>query len=324
MIRPEIDAASMLDLDDDALEALRELGITAALAVPRRGVLRGQSALVLTSNAERARRAVLEPRVAQHAANELRSGGDASQYPTSLMGAIALLRQTFLDAQWYRDMQNFYAENPSVERAATSSALAALTPVIAREQRLVYATDDELDYARARSLAAELGLDVVLYGNGHEYRRTAALAELEHPIIVPLDFPETPDVDSPDGALEVSLEALQHWELAPSNPAFLAAAGIPFAFTADKLEKPAQELWRNVRSSVERGLPAADALAALTTMPAAILGVEDRLGTLERGKIGNLVVARGDPFVDKDAKLELVFVDGMPYELAAFRAIDPE
>jgi imidazolonepropionase-like amidohydrolase len=324
MIRPETDTASVLDLDDKAIRALRELGITAALAVPRRGVLRGQSALVLMSDAEHARRAVLASRVAQHAANELRTAPDDTQYPSSLMGVIALLRQTLYDARWYRDMQAYYGAHPNVERAAENSALAALAPVVSGKQRLVYATDDELDYARVRVLQAEFGLDVVLYGNGHEYRRPALLAGLRFPVIVPLDFPEPPDIDSPDGALDVTLEALEHWELAPSNAAFLAKAGVPFAFTADKLEKPAQELWRNIRLAVQRGLPEQEALAALTTRPADALGVADKLGTLERGRIANLVVADADPFVDKNAKIDIVFVDGAPYELDAYRSIDPK
>jgi len=324
MIRPETDAANVLELEDDAVEALREIGITAALAVPRRGVLRGQSALVVTSDAEHTRRAVLASGVAQHAANELQPNPDAAEYPTSLMGVIALLRQTFYDAQWYRDVQAYYAANPTVERAAENSALAALAPVIGRTQRLIYTTDDELDYARVRALEAEFNLDVVLYGNGHEYRRTAALEGLRHPIIVPLDFPKPPDIDSPDGALEVSLETLQHWELAPSNAAFLAQAGIRFAFTADGLKKPADEFWSNVRTAVERGLPESLALAALTTMPAEALGMSDTLGTLDRGKIANLVVANDDLFSEKEAKIELVFVDGVPYELEAFKAVDPK
>jgi imidazolonepropionase-like amidohydrolase len=323
MIRPEVDVATVLDLDEDAVEALRKLGITAALAVPRRGVLRGQSAVVLTSDPANTRRAVLSAQVAQHAAAELHSNRDAAEYPTSLMGAIALLRQTLSDARWYGEMQDFYADNPNVERAAENSALAALDSIVSGTQRLVYATDDELDYARAREIAAEFDLDLVLHGNGHEYRRTSELAGLEHAIIVPLDFPLPPDIDSPDGALDVSLEALQHWELAPSNAAFLAQAGVRFAFTADGIANPERELWRNVRTAVERGVPEREALAALTTMPAEILGMSELLGTLERGKLGNLVVADADLFTEERAKIELVFVDGMPFELDAFDAIDP-
>jgi imidazolonepropionase-like amidohydrolase len=324
MIAPEIDAASALELDDEALAALRELGITAALSVPRRGVLRGQSALVLAASAASARRAVVASHVAQHAATELQADSEAAEYPTSIMGLVALLRQTFYDARWYRDLQTYYAANPGIERAADNSALAALAPVIDGRQRLVYTTDDELDYARVRALASEFDLDAVLYGNGHEYRRLDDLAGLRHPLIVPLDFPEPPNIDSPDGGLDVPLEALEHWELAPSNAAFLSRAGIDFAFTADKLVKPESEFWPNLRKAVARGLPEAKALAALTTMPAEIVGASATLGTLERGKIANLVVATADPFTNDDAKFLLAFIDGEPYELEAYDAVDPK
>jgi len=327
MIVPETDVATMLAIDSEEVERMRSVGVTAALAVPRRGVLRGQSALLLLADADTARTAALVPRVAQHASGELApaSGdGPGGAYPSSLMGAIALLRQALYDAQWYGGMEAYYAANPDVERAAPNSALAALAPVLAGAQPLVYATDDELDYARAFAVADEFGLDLVLYGNGHEYRQAELLAARGDPVIVPLDFPEPPDVDTPDGALDVSLETLEHWELAPSNAAFLDRAGVEFAFTADGIDDVNEALWDHVRLAVRRGLTEERALAALTTVPAGILGVGDRLGTLEPGKIANLVVADADLFTDADASIELVFVDGAPYELDAFRKVDPE
>jgi len=319
-IRPETDVATLLELDEDAVETLRSAGFTTVLTVPRRGILRGQSAAINLGGTDSARRALLAERVAQHAGADF--GGD--DYPTSLMGVIALLRQAFYDAGWYRAMEAYYAANPDVERPADNLALTALAPVIGSDQPLVYATDDELDYARALAIADEFDLDAVLYGNGHEYRKLELLASLSRPIIVPLDFPEPPSVDTPDGALDVSLETLEHWELAPSNAAFLANAGIEFALTADGLDNVGDELWENLRLAVERGLPAETALAALTTVPAGVLGLSDRIGTLEPGRIANLVVADADVFTDEDAVIELVFVDGEPYPLDAFDAVEPE
>lgn len=320
-VRPETDVATVLALDAEGIEALRKLGITAALAVPRRGVLRGQSALVLLGDERDPKRAFMTVRVAQHAGAEIAGNGE---YPSSLMGVIALLRQAFLDAEWYQSMEQFYAANPTVERAAPSSALAALAPVVAGRQRLFYAADTDLDYARALALRDEFSLDLALVGNGYEYRQTALLAAAQVPVIVPLKFPEAPDVASPDGALAVPLETLEHWELAPSNAAFLAQAGVAFAFTADGLEKPDEKFWSNVRTTVERGLSVEQALAALTTTPARVLGVQEKLGTLETGKIANVVVADADLFTDDDSTVELVFVDGRPHELDAYRTLDAE
>ena len=321
-IQPELDVAELITLEADAVETLRSVGLTTVLSVPRAGILRGQSAAVSLADPENARESVIAAGVAQHAGADM--GGRNDEYPDSLMGVIALLRQAFLDAGWYSEMSAYYAANPAAERPAANAALAALGAVLDRSQPLFYATDDELDYARALALGAELGLDVVLAGNGREYRQTSLLASLDRPVIVPLDFPEPPDVASPDSALDVSLETLQHWELAPSNAAFLAAAGIDFALTADGLDDVEKEFWKNLRLAVERGLPADAALAALTTVPAGLMGMTDTLGTLERGKIANLVVADGDLFTDEEAAIEIVFVDGQPYPLDAFDAPRPE
>jgi imidazolonepropionase-like amidohydrolase len=321
-IRPETDVATVLAVEADEIEALRKLGITAALAVPRRGVLRGQSALVLLGDASDSKRAVMSVRVAQHAGAEVATTN--GEYPSSLMGVIALLRQTLYDAEWYQAMEQYYAANPTVERATPNSALAALAPVVAGSQRLFYTTDGELDYGRALALRDEFNLDLALVGNGYEYRHAALLANAQVPVIVPLNFPEAPDVASPDGALAVPLEVLEHWELAPSNAAFLAQAGVAFAFTTDGIEKPEEKFWSNVRTAVERGVGVEQALAALTTTPARMLGLQDTLGTLETGKVANLVVVDADVFTAEDAAIELVFVDGRPYELDAYRTLDAE
>ena len=321
-VQPEIDVALLISLEEDAVESLRSVGLTTVLSVPRAGILRGQSAALSLADPGNARESVVAAGVAQHAGADM--GGRDDEYPDSLMGVIALLRQAFLDAGWYAEMSAFHASNPAAERPAANAALAALGAVLDRSQPLFYATEDELDYARALALGAEFGFDVVLAGNGHEYRKTSLLASLDRPIIVPLDFPEAPDVASPDSALDVTLEALQHWELAPSNAAFLADAGIEFAITADGLDDVDKEFWKNLRLAVERGLPADTALAALTTVPAGLLDMTDTLGTLERGKVANLVVADGDLFTDEEAAIEIVFVDGQPYPLDAFDAPKPE
>lgn len=321
-IRPEIDVAELLSIDAESIEAARETGFTAVLAVPRRGILRGQGAVMSLGDSDSPRQALIATNVTAHAGAE--TGGQQDEYPSSLMGVIALMRQAFYDAEWYADIRAFNDANPDTERAADNAALTAMLPLLAREQSLVYATDDELDYARALAIAEEFGIDVILAGNGHEYRKTDLLSTAVNPIIVPLDFPDAPDVAAPDSALDVSLETLQHWELAPSNAAFLADAGISFALTADGLDSNGDEFWTNLRLAVERGLPAETALAALTSVPAELLGLSEVMGTLESGKIANLVVADGELFDDEEAAIELVFIDGNAYPLDSFDATNPE
>ena len=329
-VRPENDVAASLVLGNDTTEELRELGFTAALSVPRRGVLRGQSALLSLAYSQEPRQIIVAPRVAQHAGYQIGAArGDGpsveSDYPSSMMGVIALLRQAFYDAQWYEAAGAYYEDEPAMERPAANLSLEALLPLINAEQPLFYHAEDELDYQRAFNLRNEFNLDIVLAGNGYEYRMRELLAASAVGTIIPLNFPDTPQVDTPDRALGVSLEQLQHWELAPSNAAFLSEAGVSFAFTTDGLDNPGNEFWTNLRSAVERGLDEDAALAALTTVPAELVGAGEKLGTIETGKIANLVVADGSLFAaDSEAEVELVVIDGMPYELEAFGRFDPE
>src|SRR5205085_341354 len=129
----------------------------------------------------------------------------------------------------------------------------------------------------------------------------------------PLDFPKPPEIERPEQALEVELDELQHWDRAPSNPALLAEAGIPFAFTTQKLEKPEKEFWSRLRLAVRRGLNKDAALAALTSTPAEMFGVADRLGSIATGRMANLVIASGDLF-ENDGRVLTTWVDGRYYD----------
>lgn len=315
-VRPEQSVADQLEIKPEELRAQRALGFTAVLAVPGAGVFRGQSALLATGEpgeAGEAKAQVIAARVAQHLAFEL-DRSERSDYPRSLMGAVALARQTLLDARWHLAA----TAAGTGERVPPDTSLQALAALLERRQPVIHHALDELDLARAARLRAEFGLQMVLQGTGHEYRRAAWLKASGLPVIVPLAFPEAPDVADPDTAIDVPLQALQHWEQAPSNLALLERAGVPFAVTAAGLKDPAREFWPRLRQAVRRGLSPERALAALTTQPAALIGQSARLGSLQPGRIANVVVARGDLFSDEQAEPELLFVDGRPLPNEAF------
>src|SRR5947207_2920474 len=313
-VTPERRAADYLNLDKKATKALRDLGFSSALVVPARGVFHGSSALIDLQEAD-VDTMVVSPVVAQHIGFDFdRDGRDGDRgYPNSLMGSIALIRQSFLDASWYQAAQDAYRKNPgTTERPETNASLAALAEQMQRNPA-VFEAEDELDLLRALRIADEFKLKPILFGNGYEYRVRKALAEKKPGIILPLDFPKPPEIERPDQALEVALDELQHWDRAPSNPARLAEAGIPFAFTTEKLEKPEKDFWSHVRLAVRRGLSKEAALAALTTTPAEMFGVADRLGSIAPGRMANLVVASGDLFGD-DARILTTWVDGHYYD----------
>lgn len=321
LVIPERKAADYLNLDKKAARKLRDLGFASALVVPGRGVFRGNSALINLRDTE-VTTTVLAPSVAQHIAFDFFRRDDAP-YPNSLMGCIALIRQNYLDASWYQAAQDAYRKSPgTTERPESNASLAALVEQTQRKQPTVFETEDELQLLRALRIADEFKLKPILRGNGYEYRVRKSLSTTKTPIILSLDFPKVPEIERPDRALEYQLDELQHWDRAPSNPARLAEAGIPIAFTPEKLEKPEKEFWSRLRLAVRRGLSPDSALAALTTAPAEMFGVADRLGTIAPGRIANLVVANGDLF-STDAKVLTTWIDGYYFDTDSATERDP-
>lgn len=322
-VTPERSAAGVLTADARTAERLRGMGFTAAHIVPARGIFRGQTSLVALGGAS-FNTGIIRSAVAQGAAFEFTAGFGGASYPNSLMGSIALLRQTLADARWYQEAHAAYARHAAAgaERPEINESLAALAPVIRGEQAVLIDTLDELDIERAQKVATEFDLRLLLRGNGTEYRVLPRLAAAKTPVVVPLNFPEVPEVETVEQAADIGLHELQHWELAPTNPGRLAAAGVPVALTAEGLRRPESEFWPRVRTAVKAGLAPDAALAALTTTPAGLFGVAATHGTLETGKTANLVVARGDLFTEDDSEIALVVVDGQPFPLAAWDRFD--
>jgi len=310
------------NLKDDSTRrvALRSLGFGAALAVPHQGIFRGLASVVNLSDAgvrERVLRADLVQSVGFQRSFQL--GG---MYPNSAMGTTALMRQTFMDAEWYiRANAAYEASGRSVLPPERSEALGALANAVQGKQPVLFQTGSEEEYLRAHRIATEYKLTPWYRGNGTEYRLIDVLKGRTQPLIIPLNFPDAPDVSSPEAALNASLATMRHWYQAPTNPAQLASAGVPFAITTDGLTTLTQFL-PNLRLAVSRGLAADKALAALTTVPAGWLGIDRTHGTIAVGKVANLIIAEGDLFT-QDASIRDVWVQGMPYGVTRPPQIDP-
>jgi len=316
-VRPERQAASLFQPDASRAGALRAAGFTSALIVPRGALFRGTSALVSLGEGTANDQIVL-PRVAQH----VRLGPSGSgNYPASLMGAIALIRQTLLDADWYLRAQRARSKDPALVGPENDRSLEALAEVIQGSVPVVMETDDELNALRADAIAREFGLQLIVRGSGSEYRRLPAIASTHRPVILPLDFAPAPAVGSIEQALQVSLRSLRAWDEEPENPARLQQAGVTFAFGSEGLAKP-EFLLSRARTAVRRGLPPEAALEALTTTPARLFGAERSLGTLEPGKRASFIVTDGDLFESSTYILES-WVDGKRYPTAASLEPDP-
>ncbi len=319
-VHPESDAAAVFTPRPEAAARLRALGFTAARVAPAGGILRGKGAWVALGDAPAAGEALIADGVSQDIAFETLPM-DSGRYPVSLMGSIALIRQTLSDARWYARRLQWESQHPGAARVPRSRALAALEPLLERSQVAVFATRDELDYARALALAQEFGLRPLLLGNGREYRDVRRLQQAGVGVILPLELPPPPAVEDPDAALEVGLEALQHWRLASANARVLAAAGVPFAFTTRGLSDVSGGFWPALRKLVAQGMDERDALAALTLTPARLLGVGNRLGTIAPGKRAHLVVADADLLRSEQAGIDEVWVEGRRYVLRAQRPL---
>jgi len=297
--------------DKKDLAALRELGFTVAHIVPERGIFRGQTAVVQLADWGVA--APVEMSVAQALSFEY-GRERKSGYPKSLLGSVALIRQTFLDARWYAKAWGVYRRYPRRNaRPEVNDDLAALAESLARNQPFLFTTGDELDILRAGEISAEFGVPLWIAGNGYEYRRLNALQALDAFFIVPLNFPEAPGVATLEEELQVSLAQLRHWDQAPDNPQRLRQAGITFALTSGKL-KDRSRFKTYLGRAVERGLDPGAALEALTTIPAHRLGLGNTHGQIARGFVADLVVTDGDYFA-RGSRVLTVWIAGQRFEV---------
>ncbi len=308
-VSPQISMAEHLAANED-LKTLRKQGIVAQLIAPAAGVIRGTSAVVGTGDGE-PNKTLLAADVAQHLQLTVTRRGRDS-YPGSPMGAVALARQAIYDAQWYRDARIAVDGDSTLPLPEHNDALSALQPVLNGAQPVVVKTSNEQFVLRADQFAAEFGLSLIVVGNGREYRRLAEIAATKRPIILPLAFPKAPNVSTPETAQDATLESLMHWDIAPENPARVDSAGISFAFTTERLESKADFL-KSLRKAVARGLAPKSALKALTTTPAALLGLDDQLGTIQSGHLASFVITDGDLFEKKTKVLE-TWVSGQRFE----------
>ncbi len=315
LIRPERRMTEFQLPETGELTRLRELGFTAAHIIPDDGIFRGQSSLVSLDD----KLSILTTDVRQCFGFERANHG----YPQSLMGVVALARQSLYDAVWYRDLTAYLDKHPEAERPEKNRALKVLETVIDKQQFLLAEAKEELDYARIFKLAKEFDLDnIAILGNGREYRQASLLKKSGATLVLPINFPEAPPVENPETAVELSLEELEHWERAPANAAALVAEGIPVCLTSYDLEKPSDSFWEQIRKAVRHGLTPKAALASLTENPAAMLGVSAKVGSIEPGKLANLVIASGDLFTEKTAQVQAVWIDGRRFEMEPARKID--
>lgn len=284
--------------DDQAAQAYWQNGFTTVQSAQLDGIFQGRS-VALSVGPGTAQDVVYQARNRQFMS--LDKGSSQQLYPTSLMGTLALIRQTLSDAQWYRQAQGKRTQNGPVEQNADLAALADIA-----QQGVVITGSDEHMLLRLTRLFKPFDIPLAVLGNAYEYARIDAVKASGATVLLPLALPAPPPVDDAALVQQVSLAELRHWERAPKNAAVLAQEGIPFAFTMYGAEP--EHAWQTLRTFVRNGLPPEQALAALTTVPAQLAGLAEQSGKIASGYRADLVIADADLF--ESGKIVAVYTRG--------------
>lgn len=305
---------------EDRVNQLRRAGFTTAVLAPDHGLLKGAGVVANLGDGGLSHN-VIDPQFGQFASFEGRMG--RRQFPSSLMGAVALVRQTFSDAAWQTQARAAWALNPAQPRPQWFEGLDELGGALNGGTPLVFTSQDLLDTLRIASFVPEGETRLAIVGHGAEYQRLDEILAFKDVLhIIPINFPKAPDVKD-ENDRNVPLEALRHWQRAPDNPNLIHERGAKMVLTSHGNTSPADFL-KNLAKAVERGLDADQALAMVTTKPAEWLALSDRAGKIEKGMMANLLVVEGDLITDAP-KISDVWIDGKRFELAAIKppSVDP-
>jgi len=245
------------------------------------GIYRGTSVLI-TLGKGTLKNNVIKSKVANQ--YSFSKGASKQTYPSSQMGSIALLRQFFYDLDWYSNLKTKHTDNQSFESSRLNKELVH-----------IFGVSDKLEVLRVNKIACEFDLPFIVKGGGDEYQRIDEIKTTNTQLIIPVNFPKPYDLTDPFISRYITLGQLKHWEMAPYNPFLLESKQIEFSFTSDGLEAK-KEFLTNIKKAVKHGLSKETALKALTENPATFLNVNNLVGTLEKGKLANFIVVKGDLF----------------------------
>jgi imidazolonepropionase-like amidohydrolase len=296
-IRPETQVLNFFAVDTKKADDLRKAGFGSVNAINRDGIARGTSAAVTLSD-EKENSSILNTKAAAN--YSFNKGSSQNDYPTSLMGSIALLRQTYYDAQWYGKQKEEY--NISLAEFNAQQTIPQ-----------IFEADGWQNVLRADKIGKEFGKQYIIKAGGDEYQRIAAVKATGASLIVPISFIKAYDVEDSVETRNLTLAQMKGWELAPTNPGVLEKAGVKFAITSFGLDN-VKDFWTNLRTAIENGLTEKQALLAITEIPAGMIGIADKVGTLEKGKLANFIVT-SDSLFKKTNIIEENWVQGKRFIL---------
>ena len=297
-IKSDVEAHKLFLHNQSKADELRKQGFATVLTFQKDGIVRGSGALVSLANAKE-NETIIKDRAAGF--YSLRKGTSPQDYPSSIMGAIALLRQTYYDAQWYK------INAIKTEYNITLDAFNKM-----QELPSVFEGGDKYNDIRGKNIADEFKTKYIIKGGGNEYQRLFDIQNTFSKFIIPINFPEAIDVEDPYDAEQASLTELKHWEMAPANLAMLEKNFVQFCITTADLKDKASFL-KNLRKAIKYGLSEKTALKALTTNPANFIGVQDKIGSLKQGMLANFIITSKNIFED-DAIIYETWSNGIKHE----------
>ncbi len=315
-IQPQRKASDMLDPASAEIASFREAGFTIAHTVPQAGMLPGQGALILL-HGNRPEQMLIQDQTAMFAQWQ----GAGRVYPSNLLGVTATWKNLVRQAEFAAKHQQAYLANPaSIERPLLTEEIKAMMAVANKSQQVAFLAPGLMETHRAINLSEELGFRLMLAEVKQASTLAKSLAARPIPIFLSLDLPEWgEELPSPDTIADPIQQEIARLKLASQKAAreeilqavTLADAGVRFGFSTVKVRP--KEVIPSISLLVEHGLSADLALAALTTYPAAALGVSELAGTITPGKWANLVVMDG-PLGDKESQIRMTFVEGEQFE----------
>ncbi len=289
-LRSEYNAVSEFTSNESQAKELRKMGFGMVLSHRMDGIAEGTGTLVSLGKNTIANNLIVNEKAANFLS--FSKGSSSQNYPSSLMGSIALLRQTYLDGLWYKSYGHTQTKNLSLKAWNENLDLVQ-----------IFRANDKLDILRANKIAEENHTKYIIQGIGNEYQRINEISKTNSTLIVPVNFPPAFDVTDPYDALLVSLTDLKHWELAHHNLRMLDEANIQFAITSSDL-KNKKDFLPNIRKTIANGFSREKALDALTSIPASLLGQQNQLGKIKKGFRANLIITSDDIFLEKSVILE--------------------
>ncbi|SHI89361.1 amidohydrolase family protein [Flavobacterium terrae] len=283
-IKTEVNASDSFKFDQIKAEEFLKAGFGVVGTHVPDGIARGTGALVLLNNDKETNKFLSTVTTNHFAFTKSQFSNQA--YPSSLMGMLALLKQMYHDAKWYKEGNSDYRD-------------ASLEALIKNEKIVqIFASEDKLNSLRVAKLGKEFGINYILKGSGNEFERIDEIKKTNAKFIIPINFPDGYDVSDPYQANQMELADLRFWNQAPTNPKSLSENGIIFALTTDKLKK-LDDFRTNLLKAIKYGFDKTKALESLTTIPASLLGKSDEIGSLKKGNIGNFLITSGDIFDSK-------------------------